>query len=130
MAVHESQEPRAFSGTDYQAIIDSLPDALLVLAQNGTIVLVNAAAEHLFGYSRQELVGRDHRGILAEGYRLGFQRLFKVLRSDQESGHSSPFEAYGLRKDGTEFKGEIACALLDYGRGPVHVRVGQGHAAP
>ncbi|WP_104172821.1 bifunctional diguanylate cyclase/phosphodiesterase [Arthrobacter sp. Y81] len=117
MAVHESQEPGAFSGTDYQAIIGSLPDALLVLAQNGTIVLVNAAAEHLFGYSRQELVGRDHRGILAEGYRQGFQRLFKVLGRDQESGHSSPFEAYGVRKDGTEFRGEIACALLDTAAG-------------
>ncbi|MEV7131643.1 EAL domain-containing protein [Arthrobacter sp. NPDC093128] len=133
MAVHESQEPRAFSGTDYQAIIDSLPDALLVLAQNGTIVLVNAAAEHLFGYSRQELVGRDHRGILAEGYRQGFQRLFKVLGRDQESGHSSPFESYGVRKDGTEFRGEIACALLDTAAGlcmSVSVRAMQHREEP
>jgi diguanylate cyclase (GGDEF)-like protein/PAS domain S-box-containing protein len=133
MAVQESQEPRAFSGTDYQAIIDSLPDALLVLAQNGTIVLVNAAAEQLFGYSRHELVGRDHRGILAEGYRQGFQRLFKVLGRDQESGHSSPFESYGVRKDGTEFRGEIACALLDTAAGlcmSVSVRAMQHREEP
>ena len=118
MAVHESQELRAFSGAEYQAIIDSLPDALLVLAQNGTIILMNAAAERMFGYSRQELLGQDHRILLADGYRLGFQRLFKTLRAEKGSGHGSPFEAYGLRKDGTEFQGEMACALLDSVAGP------------
>ncbi|MDQ0078723.1 putative bifunctional diguanylate cyclase/phosphodiesterase [Arthrobacter oryzae] len=133
MVVHESQEPRTFSGTDYQAIIDSLPDALLVLAQNGTIILINAAAECLFGYSRQELVGGDHRVILAEGYRMGFQRLFKLLRTEQASAYSSPFEAYGLRKDGTEFKGEIACALLETAAGlcmSVSVRAMQHREEP
>ena len=100
MVVHGSHEPGTFSGTDYQAIIDSLPDALLVIAQAGTIILVNTAAERMFGYSREELVGQDHRMILAEGYRLGFQRLFKALRAEQDPGFGPPFEAYGLRKDG------------------------------
>ncbi|MFF1384960.1 putative bifunctional diguanylate cyclase/phosphodiesterase [Arthrobacter sp. NPDC058288] len=119
MAAQGSQEPGAVSGQDYQAVIDSLPDALLVLAHDGTVVLMNPAAERVFGYSRQELVGHDHRIVLAEGYRLGFQRLFKALRAGgPESSYGSPFEAYGLRKDGTEFKGEIACGLLDIAAGP------------
>lgn len=118
MALQGSPDPGAVSGQDYQAIIDSLPDALLVLAQDGTVVLMNPAAERVFGYSRQELVGHDHRIILAEGYRLGFQRFFKALRAGgPESSYGSPFEAYGLRKDGTEFKGEIACGLLDIATG-------------
>ena len=118
MAPQGSPEPGAVSGQDYQAIVDSLPDALLVLAQDGTVVLMNPAAERVFGYSRQELVGHNHRIILAEGYRLGFQRLFKALRvGGPESGFGSPFEAYGLRKDGTEFKGEIACGVLETAAG-------------
>ncbi|MBP1137268.1 diguanylate cyclase (GGDEF)-like protein/PAS domain S-box-containing protein [Arthrobacter sp. PvP023] len=117
MAAQGSKEPGSVSGRDYQAIIDSLPDALLVLAQDGTVMLMNPAAERVFGYSRHELVGHDHRIVLAEGYRLGFQRLFKAFRSGPPSGYGSPFEAYGLRKDGTEFKGEIACGLLEIAAG-------------
>lgn len=117
MASQGSQEPGSVSGGDYQAIIDSLPDALLVLAQDGTVMLMNPAAERVFGYSRHELVGHDHRIVLAEGYRLGFQRLFKAFRAGPPSGYGSPFEAYGLRKDGTEFRGEIACGLLEIAAG-------------
>ena len=133
-ALDGSQEPYPVSGDDYTDIIDSLPDALLVLSENGIITLMNRAAERMFGYQRGELVGQDHRIILAEGYRMGFRRLFKaLLRDAPENGYSSPFDAFGLRKDGTEFKGEVACALLDTAAGPsmsVSVRTTQHRETP
>ncbi|WP_374724927.1 EAL domain-containing protein [Arthrobacter ginsengisoli] len=113
-----------------EAVLESSPDALLVIAGDGTIRLVNAAAEQMFGYTRGELVGQDHRVLLAEGFRSGFHRLFFALRRDPdaESGTASaspsasparpptpglpPVEAYGLRRDGTEFQAEVACSLL------------------
>jgi diguanylate cyclase (GGDEF)-like protein/PAS domain S-box-containing protein len=90
-----------------------MPDALFVIAERGTISFMNAAAERMFGYARNQLVGQDHRVILAEGFREGFQRLFNSLRRDAGSRYHPPFEAYGLRRDGTEFQGEVACGLLE-----------------
>ncbi|MFC9351305.1 putative bifunctional diguanylate cyclase/phosphodiesterase [Arthrobacter sp. NPDC057013] len=115
-----SPRPDGDPAGSYAALFDVLPDAVLVIGGDGVITQVNAAAERLFGYSRFRLVGEDHRVLLAEGYRTGFDRLFASLRS--ESGDSAdaqtPFESYGLRSDGTEFHGEVACSLLDSGGGP------------
>ena len=74
--------------------------------------MVNAATERMFGYARDELVGQDHRMLLASGFRGGFQRLFIALRKDADAVELPPVEAYGLRRDGTEFQGEMACSLV------------------
>ncbi|MCU1511023.1 MAG: diguanylate cyclase/phosphodiesterase with sensor(s) [Arthrobacter sp.] len=95
-----------------QAVLESCPDALLVVVEDGTIRMVNAATERLFGYTRDELLGQDHRMLLAEGFRSGFQRLFFALRRDVDGGALPPVEAYGLRRDGSEFQGEITCSLV------------------
>ncbi|MGN7253443.1 PAS domain-containing protein [Arthrobacter sp. SAFR-014] len=66
----------------YAALFDSLPDAVLVVGSDGLITQVNAAAERLFGDGRFQLVDQDHRMLLAEGYRSGFDRLFASLHSE------------------------------------------------
>ena len=125
----------------FESVLESSPDALLVVAEDGTIRLVNAATERMFGYSRDELLGKDHRMLLAEGFRSGLQRLFFALRKEADTGSDAapapgaaygnpapaatapaatapatpslpPVEAYGVRRDGTEFQGEVACSLL------------------
>ena len=110
-----------------ESVLESSPDALLVVSEDGTIRRVNAATERMFGYSREELVGQDHRMLLAEGFRSGFHRIFFALRKDADAGSDRrrcpgatrrplpslpPVEAYGVRRDGTEFQGEVACSLL------------------
>ncbi|WP_260982612.1 EAL domain-containing protein [Arthrobacter sp. U41] len=132
-----------------EAVLESCPDALLVVTEDGTILRVNAATERMFGYTRDELLGRDHRMLLAEGFRSGLQRIFFALRRDADAGHVitaathhdagpaatalphaaapafHPVEAYGLRRDGTEFQGEVACSLLaqDSGDAPLSMAV-------
>ncbi len=83
-AVTASSSPEESSGAvpGYGDLVESSPDALLVVAEDGTILTVNTAAERMFGYTRAELVGSDHRTLLAEGYRNGLQRLFFNLRRD------------------------------------------------
>nr|WP_315968635.1 EAL domain-containing protein [Arthrobacter sp. PM3] len=110
--------PAEASGTaGYGQLAESSPDALLVLAEDGSIRMVNPAAERLFGYARGELVGSDHRRLLAEGFRNGFQRMFFNLRRDAgaDAGATVPVDAYGLRRDGTEFPAEVAYSLLKTG---------------
>ena len=137
-----------------ESVLESSPDALLVISEDGTIRLVNAATERMFGYTREELVGQDHRMLLAEGFRSGFHRLFFALRKDADADagpaasgpaavsgpapgnepHTTstpttpalpPVEAYGVRRDGTEFQGEVACSLLvqDTGGTPLSMAV-------
>jgi len=94
------------------SVLEASPDALLVVTEDGTFAMVNAAAERMFGYSREELVGQHYRVLLAEGFRNGLQRLFINLRRNAETAGIELFEAYGLRRDGSEFPGEVACSLL------------------
>ena len=111
----------------YGDLVESSPDALLVVAEDGTIRMVNTAAERMFGYVRGELVGSDHRILLAEGYRNGLQRLFFNLRRDAhlqsapdveaDAADTAPVEAYGLRRDGTEFQAEVAGSIFVTGAG-------------
>lgn len=107
------------TGIECALLVEALPDAVLVISDAGVITQVNAAAERLFGYERDQLVGHDHRMVLTEGYRNGFERLLARLRRAQESGNDAPFtfESYGLRSDATEFQGEVACSLLHSDQG-------------
>ena len=113
-----SSYPEEASGTApwYGDLVESSPDALLVVTEDGIIRMVNAAAERIFGYAREDLVGSDHRMLLAEGFRNGLQRMYFNLRRDADAGAGAadtvPVEAYGLRRDGTEFQAEVACSFL------------------
>ncbi|HSN36958.1 MAG TPA: diguanylate cyclase, partial [Arthrobacter sp.] len=68
-----------------EAVLEASPDALLVISEEGTIRLVNAATERLFGYTREELVGQDHRMLLAEGFRSSFHRHVFALRKEGDA---------------------------------------------
>ena len=114
----------------YGDLVESSPDALLVVAEDGTIRMVNTAAERMFGYVREELVGSDHRMLLAEGFRNGLERLFFNLRrgahpdgdaaAAETDTDTAPVEAYGVRRDGTEFRAEVAGSIFVTGDGTVN----------
>ena len=92
-------------------ILDASPDALLAIAADGSISLANAAAARLFGYSSNNLAGRDHRTLLAEGFRGEVTQLFSQLRT-LPGEPPTPLEIFGLHNDGTEFPAEAAGSLV------------------
>jgi diguanylate cyclase (GGDEF)-like protein/PAS domain S-box-containing protein len=95
----------------FGAVLDASPDALLALAADGTITMANAAAERLFGASREELTGRNHQVLLAEGFRGEVDQLFRRLLA-KPGIHPQPRELYGVHSSGTEFSAEVAASLL------------------
>jgi diguanylate cyclase (GGDEF)-like protein/PAS domain S-box-containing protein len=101
----------AIAAQTFGAILDANPDALLALGPEGTIAIANAAAERLFGVSREELTGRDHRTLLADGFRNEVDGLFQQLLT-LPGGHPTPREVYGVHSNGTEFSAELAASLL------------------
>ena len=80
-----------------------------MLDQSGKILLINAMAERLFGYPRQELMGMDIvMNLIPERYRDLQRRYFLGFLGNPTISQSSfGVDLYGLRKDSSEFPMEM-----------------------
>ncbi len=102
----------------YRALLEAAPDAIVVVNQAGTIVLVNEQVGKLFGYRRGELVGQPADILVTEHSRVqhkAHHARFLVARSERPALLGQ--ELFGLRKDGTEFPVEIRLSPLDTKQG-------------
>lgn len=106
------------------AILEGLPDAVVAVARGGQIVLVNALAEQLFGYARVELLGRSARTLWPERLR---ERYARNLRLSFATEHPMRFssEVWGLRRDGSEFAGEMSWGVVKTAAGPLLLAIGR-----
>jgi PAS domain S-box-containing protein len=91
-----------------RAAVEASPSGLLLVDAEGRIVLVNQEIERLFGYSREELLGKPVETLIPrdsreghEGYRSGFMARPQVRQM------GAGRDLHGLRKDGTEFPVEV-----------------------
>ncbi|MEZ4650220.1 MAG: ATP-binding protein [Candidatus Eisenbacteria bacterium] len=90
------------------SIIDALPTAVLMVDETGRIVLANSAAEPIFRYSREEMLGLSVEDLVPQRYRphhAGMRAGFKVEPTTRLMGAGR--DLWARRKDGTEFPVEI-----------------------
>ena len=98
----------------FRGLLEAAPDAIVGVTVDGTITLVNAQAERLFGYARRELMGRPIEILVPENARLAHPD-----RREQYFAHPRPrpmgagMQLAARRKDGTEFPAEISLSALD-----------------
>jgi len=98
----------------FRILLESAPDAMVIVGQDGRVALVNARTEELFGFVRSELVGREVDILLPERFREKDPlRPAGYLRDPSAHPGSSSFELVGRRKDGTEFPIEITQSPLE-----------------
>jgi PAS domain S-box-containing protein len=100
----------------FRQLIDSAPDAMVVVDQRGTILLVNAQTERLFGYSRGELLHQPIEILVPKRARTQHQTYRgNYSRAPKARAMGSELELYGLKKDGSEFPVEISLSPLETG---------------
>jgi protein-histidine pros-kinase len=102
----------------FRLAIESAPSGMVMVDQDGKIVLVNSQAEELFGYSRDELIGKPVEILVPErsqghhpAYRAGF------FSKPESRPMGAGRDLFGRRKDGTEFPIEIGLNPIETDEG-------------
>ncbi len=102
----------------YRRLLDSAPDAMVIVNARGEIVLVNTKAEELFGYTRQELRGQLVELLIPERLRARHvEERARYFADPLARAMGAGRELYGRRKDGTEFPVEASLSPLQTDEG-------------
>lgn len=106
----------------FQALLDSMPDAIVIVDITGAIQLVNVPTEQLFGFSRKQLVGQPMEKLLPERFHRAhvLDRTKFMERPERRSTGVGP-ELAGRRQDGTEFPLDISLSPITIDEGKLMV---------
>ena len=98
--------------TSFENIFNQAIDAIYVQSQDGTFVDVNAAVVEMYGYSKEELIGKSPEIIAAPG----LNDLEKVAKHIQKAYKGTPqqFEFWGKRKNGEIFLKDVRLSSGEY----------------
>jgi PAS domain S-box-containing protein len=97
----------------FRQVIEYAPTAMIMIDAQGVIELVNGQTEQVFGYSRQELVGRTIDLLLPERFRgLHMKHRDAYLAAPTRRAMGKGQDVFGLRKGGCEFPIEIGLSPL------------------
>src|SRR4051812_31060403 len=105
-------------------VLDGLPDAVVAAASDGRIVYVNELAEALFGYARGELIGRPVQILWPDRVRDRYTRNMELYFATEHPLRFST-EAWGLRRNGSEFMGEMSWGIVETEAGKLLLAIGR-----
>ncbi|WHM40688.1 PAS domain S-box protein [Streptomyces sp. BPTC-684] len=112
-AVRDVSERRA-AEQRFRGLLEAAPDAMVIVDDSGIIRLVNAQTEALFGYRREELLGRPVEYLVPHRFRAHHASHRNSYSTNQQvRPMGAGLELHGLRKDGTEFPVEISLSPLE-----------------
>ncbi len=96
----------------------AIPDAVVAVDENGTIVQVNPQTEELFRYQKGELLGQKIEVLVPERYRTNHHQYRRQFGNDPKIRRmGAGLDLYGRRRDGSEFPVEISLSPVSTGGG-------------
>jgi two-component system sensor kinase FixL len=99
--------------------VEAAPNAMVMVNREGQILLLNAQAEKVFGYAREELLGRSLEVLIPESFRSGHpghRHDYHLAPSARAMGAGR--DLHGRRKDGSEVPVEVGLNPIDTPEGP------------
>ena len=90
-------------------LLETLPDATIAVDRDGTMVQVNAQAQALFGYDRDELIGQKVEMLVPENYRRQHHHHRENFAQTPKTRRmGADLDLYGRRRNGSEFPVEVS----------------------
>ena len=98
----------------FRSISTAAQDALIMMDSKGNISFWNEAAERIFGYQKQEVIGEElHRILVPQRYRDTFDKAFeRFMLTGQGPAIGKTLELSALKKSGNEFPIELSLSAL------------------
>ncbi|MEX1239192.1 MAG: ATP-binding protein [Cyclobacteriaceae bacterium] len=102
----------------FRMVVESSPNAMILINEAGVITLINSATERLFRHQRHYLVGKKVETLLPQRFRSQFSG---VIKSFFEKAHTQltarEVEWFGVREDNTEFPVEVGLNPIELPEG-------------
>jgi len=98
--------------------MEAAPDAIVVVDKDGRIVMVNQLTLNMFGYNKEELIGRKVEILVPQSYRkIHIQHRDEYVANPKTRRMGEGRELAGLKKDGSEFSIEISLSPMTTSQG-------------
>ena len=98
----------------FRELLETAPDAIVIVDHAGVVVLVNAQVERLFGYRREELIGHTVELLVPEHDRARYVAVREAFCADHGLGVvGRGIELCAVRKDGRELPVEVTLGTLE-----------------
>jgi PAS domain S-box-containing protein len=116
-ALARDQAERCLRDDRFRTLLEAAPDAILGVGAEERITLVNVAAERLFGYARDELLGQSIEVLISEASRATHPVLCPGYFTARPRANGERQTLATRRRDGTEFPAEISLSAVEGAEG-------------
>lgn len=104
---------RKKSESKFMGLLESAPDAMVITNGNGKILMINAQTERIFGFNRDEIIGKEVELFVPERFRQKHTAHRRgYVENPKTRGMGVGMDLFGKRKDGSEFPVEISLSPL------------------
>ncbi len=98
----------------FKSLLESAPDAIIIIDRAGAISIVNSQTEKLFGYTRKEMIGEKIELLMPDRFHAGHPaHRDSFFEAPQARPMGAGFDLFGRRKDGSEFPIEISLSPIE-----------------
>ena len=104
----------------FRLAVEASPAALLMMRDDGRIVMANSLTLKLFGYTQAELIGQPIEVLVPERFRAGHPaHRNEFFRNPSQRAMGANLDLFGLRKDGSEFPVKVGLSPVETAEGQV-----------